>query len=226
MTFKKILCIIVAAVTLALALASCTDKPTESSVVPSESKTESTIPAESSEEPVESRDEPDISDDDRSTPEPSESYPDDSSLPDAPDTSDPADNSQPDTSDDVTYTVAELIASTAKELIGTEYKTGGNGPDQFDNSGLVYYCCRKYGINVPRRAAQIAEYGEEITREEIAPGDIVVYSNEIGGPAAFVGIYIGGGKFISANNPEHPTCEQNMNLPYWKSRFICGRRVV
>ena len=211
MTVKKTIIIIIATLMLALTLASCADDPADNSSAPSESQTSSQLPAESSEDAQSSEDEPDVSGGDSSTPDTSDGN---------------TDSSKSDTSDEVITDTAQLIVATAKDLIGTTYVNGGNGPDQFDNSGLVYYCCRKYGINVPRRASQIAEYGEELTRDELAPGDIVVFSNEIDGPAAFVGIYVGGGKFIACNSTDHPTSEQDMGLNYWKTRFICGRRVV
>ena len=57
-------------------------------------------------------------------------------------------------------------------------------------------------------------------------GDVVVFTNEIGGSADFVGIYVGGGKFISCNNPEQPTAYQNFNAGYWQERFVSARRVA
>lgn len=122
--------------------------------------------------------------------------------------------------------VRDAIAALAKEKIGTEFVLGGTGPDTFDNSGFVYYCCKANGVQIPRLAADIANAGTTVTREEMVPGDIAVFRNEIDGPPAFVGIYVGDGKFIACNNPERPTCLQNMDVSYWQERFVSGRRVA
>ncbi len=121
---------------------------------------------------------------------------------------------------------AQAVAELAKSLIGTEFMMGGSGPDKFDNSGFVYYCFKQNGISVPRLTKDIAAAGTELTRDQVQPGDIVVFSHEPGGSAGFVGIYAGDGKFISCNNEKSPTKEQNFDSGYWSQRFVCGRRVA
>ena len=121
---------------------------------------------------------------------------------------------------------ARAIAKTAESLLGTAYRLGGVGPDEFDNSGFVYYCCKQNGVSVPRLASGMATAGTEVKAENLKPGDILVFSNEIGGSADFVGIYAGDGKFISCNNPDQPTGYQNLHASYWQERFLSGRRVA
>ena len=123
-------------------------------------------------------------------------------------------------------TTAEKIAALAKELIGTEFEYGGQGPDKFDNSGFVYYCCVENGVKLPRRTSKIAEYGKEVTRAELLPGDIVVFADEVGGTVSLVGIYVGDRQFVSCNNASKPTRLLSIDNSYWKERFICGRRVA
>ena len=115
------------------------------------------------------------------------------------------------------------VAETAKSLVGTKFEYAGVGPDKFDNSGFVYYCFKANGIAMPRMTSDIAKTGKEITLAEAQPGDILVFSNEIGGPADFVGIYNGGGKFIASFNPEKGTQEKNL-AGYWDQRLITVRR--
>ena len=43
--------------------------------------------------------------------------------------------------------VGNKIAQCAQEQLGKPFKTGGNGPDYFDDFGLVYYCMKK--LNLP-----------------------------------------------------------------------------
>ena len=116
------------------------------------------------------------------------------------------------------------IAALANSLVGTSFKLGGVGPAEFDNPGFVYYCYRQNGITVPRKASAMAAGGREVVRDTLQAGDIVVFSNEIGGTADFVGIYIGSGQFVSCNNPSQPTSVQSLSSGYWSERFLTARR--
>ena len=116
------------------------------------------------------------------------------------------------------------IASLANSLVGTTFKIGGVGPTEFDNPGFVYYCYKQNGITVPRKASAMAQDGTAVDRASLQAGDIVVFSNEIGGAADFVGIYVGSGKFVSCNNPNQPTGVQSLDTGYWAERFLSGRR--
>ena len=116
------------------------------------------------------------------------------------------------------------IAALANSLVGTSFKLGGVGPAEFDNPGFVYYCYRQNGITVPRKASAMAAGGREVVRDALQAGDIVVFSNEIGGTADVVGIYIGSGQFVSCNNPSQPTGAQSLSSGYWSERFLTARR--
>ena len=118
----------------------------------------------------------------------------------------------------------EAIAELARSLVGTPFQMGATGPDAFDNSGFVYYCYRQNGVALPRRTSETVNFGAEIGWEDLQPGDVVLFSNDVGGPATFEGIYIGGAQFVSCNNPDTPTKVSNMAANYWKDRFIGGRR--
>ena len=121
-------------------------------------------------------------------------------------------------------TYGETALAIAKELIGTKFKYGGEGPDTFDNSGFIYYIFKKAGTTVPRLARDMDGCGKRVSRDEIQPGDILVFANEIGGGAEFVGIYCGDNKFIACCNEDSPTDYQPIGN-YWEQRFSCGRRV-
>ena len=111
----------------------------------------------------------------------------------------------------------------ANKLIGTEYKLGGVGPDEFDNSGFIYYIFKECGVAVPRLARDMPLFGKTVARADIAPGDILVFANEIGGDAEFVAIYAGDGQFIACFNPDKPTQQAPIGND-WEARFITARR--
>lgn len=120
--------------------------------------------------------------------------------------------------------VAAAALKLANELIGTEYKSGGTGPDEFDNSGFIYYIFRQSGYKMPRRIPDMAKEGKEVGRNELKAGDVLIFSNEIDGDAAFVAICAGNDQFISCNRPGYPTALQKFSN-YYEQRFICGRRI-
>lgn len=122
-------------------------------------------------------------------------------------------------------TVGEAIAQLATSLVGTPYQSGGNGPDAFDNPGFVVYCYRENGYKgVPRKATAIQTYGNEVLPDERQAGDILVFCNELGEEAGFVGIYIGNDEFVASTNPNTPTKVHKLNQAYWLPRLLAVRR--
>ncbi|TWP38302.1 NlpC/P60 family protein [Leekyejoonella antrihumi] len=90
---------------------------------------------------------------------------------------------------------SSAAVNVAKRYIGTPYVYGGESPRGFDCSGFVQYVYRQIGHSLPRTASaqQRATYRVSSPR----PGDLVFF----GYPAYHVGIYVGGGKMISARKP-------------------------
>ncbi len=121
-------------------------------------------------------------------------------------------------------TTGDAIAQLAISLIGTPFKNGGSGPNSFDNPGFVMYCYKQNGYTVPRKATAINNYGMDVNPEEIQPGDILVFCNEIGEDAGFVGIYIGDNRFVASTNPNSGTKTHTLDSSYWAQRFLSARR--
>lgn len=117
------------------------------------------------------------------------------------------------------------VAACARSLIGTPYAPGGNDPETgFNNPNFVAYCYAKEGVTVPRSAAQLALYGQDVPPDELKIGDILVFCNEPGEDPGFVGIYLGNNEFAAACNPEKPTSIEKLTVSYWSARFIAARR--
>lgn len=91
-----------------------------------------------------------------------------------------------------------LIAD-ASHLLGTPYEWGGTTPSGFDCSGFVQYVFEKNDINLPRTVASMwgSSKGEEVSRGNLRPGDIVFYQTYADGPS-HNGIYKGNGEFIQS----------------------------
>ncbi|MBQ0830779.1 C40 family peptidase [Streptomyces tagetis] len=101
---------------------------------------------------------------------------------------------------------AGAIAYAQKKL-GTPYLWGGNGTaDQggrFDCSGLTKAAYESVGITLPRVANDQYNAGPHPGRDELLPGDLVFFSDDLTDSRAIrhVGIYVGGGYMIDAPRP-------------------------
>ncbi len=93
----------------------------------------------------------------------------------------------------------QQIAWYAYQYLGCPYSWGGRDPSGFDCSGFVSYVYAHFGITLNRVAQDQAKNGYGVSASELQPGDILCFysgSSYIG----HVGIYIGFGKFIHAQN--------------------------
>jgi len=115
-------------------------------------------------------------------------------------------------------------AMLAVEQIGKPYRYGGEGPDDFDASGLLQYCYMKQGVSVPRSTAGQADFGYEVAKEEILPGDAVFFWSTNPGQPEYVGIYVGNSVVVAALNSSKPVVEFNMETKYYTEHFVCARR--
>ncbi|MHB9860702.1 C40 family peptidase [Streptomyces sp. YIM S03343] len=92
----------------------------------------------------------------------------------------------------------------AQSKLGTPYLWGGEGTAQdggrFDCSGLTQAAYASAGITLPRVANDQYNAGAHPAREELLPGDLVFFSDDLTNSRAIrhVGIYVGGGYMIDA----------------------------
>lgn len=95
------------------------------------------------------------------------------------------------------------VVGIAYQFVGvTPYVWGGETPAGFDCSGLVMYCYRQLGINLPRTSRQQFLVGTRVPPDRLdllQPGDLVFFGRD-GDPTRVhhVGIYIGDGDMIHA----------------------------
>ncbi|WP_069816678.1 C40 family peptidase [Streptomyces sp. TP-A0874] len=92
----------------------------------------------------------------------------------------------------------------AQQKLGTEYLWGGDGREdqggRFDCSGLTKAAYASVGIELPRVANDQYNAGPHPQRDELMPGDLVFFSDDLDDPRAIrhVGLYVGGGYMINA----------------------------
>ncbi|MFE4332227.1 C40 family peptidase [Streptomyces sp. NPDC056831] len=100
-------------------------------------------------------------------------------------------------SSSATGSAASVIAF-AQAQVGDAYVSGGTGPNSWDCSGLVQAAFRSVGVDLPRVSQAQSTAGTQVSLSNLQPGDILYWGGA--GSAYHVGIYVGGGQFVGAQN--------------------------
>lgn len=119
----------------------------------------------------------------------------------------------------------ESIASYAQQFVGYPYVYGGSGPNSFDCSGFAQYVYSQYGYYINRTADNQAYNGYYVSRDELAPGDLVFF-HTYGSGISHVGIYIGGGSFVHASSSRTGVIISSLDQSYYASRYVTARRIA
>lgn len=117
----------------------------------------------------------------------------------------------------------DTILNYAKSFIGVPYVYGGESPKGFDCSGYIQYVFKRFGMDLPRTADEQFYGGSRISSQEAKPGDIVAFKS--GGEISHTGIYLGGGRFISATSSSGVMIS-SVYGSYWGEHFYGFSRIV
>jgi cell wall-associated NlpC family hydrolase len=115
-----------------------------------------------------------------------------------------------------------LAAEIAASMIGRAYRAGGDSPGAgFDCSGLVHYCYRLLGLELPRTAEGQRLAATTVPPGELAVGDLLFF--RIGG-GSHVGIYYGNDEFVHAPSTGKAVMRSQLSDAYWRTRLLEARR--
>lgn len=121
------------------------------------------------------------------------------------------------------------IVAYAKQYLGYAYVYGGSSPKTgFDCSGFTSYVYKHFGYNLSRSSVGQASNGTKVSKEELKPGDLVIYKNTSLTKIGHVGIYIGDNKMIHASEPGVGVTITDIDSKAHKypQRFVMGRRII
>lgn len=104
---------------------------------------------------------------------------------------------------------AAAIVAFAKAQVGDAYVSGGTGPNSWDCSGLVQAAYRAAGIDLPRISYSQSSMGTSVSLSNLQPGDILYWGSRSG--SYHVAIYVGGGKYVGAQNPSTGVVERSLD---------------
>lgn len=123
---------------------------------------------------------------------------------------------------------ASEVVSYAKQYLGYPYIVGGKTPATgFDCSGFTRYIFLNFGYSLGSTAASQTDIGIVISRENLEPGDLILFLNEEKTGIGHTGIYIGNGEFIHSANPQRGVVIDNLNTnSYYSERFVSARKIV
>ena len=120
----------------------------------------------------------------------------------------------------------DTVIKISRSLLGTPYRFGGITPEGFDCSGFINYVYRNaLGLTLPRMAKDLRHSGVAIPVSDLRPADLVFFKIERQKPL-HVGIYLGQGRFIHAPSSGGRVNIQELEMNYWKDRFLGARRLI
>lgn len=110
----------------------------------------------------------------------------------------------------------QAIVDYACQFIGNPYVWGGTSlTDGADCSGFVQSVFAHFGISLSRTTYDQINAGVEVSYDQAMPGDLICYDGHIG-------IYIGNGQIVNAQNPE-----QGIGIsPATYTTILSVRRIV
>ncbi len=85
----------------------------------------------------------------------------------------------------------------AMSKVGDAYVYGAAGPSSFDCSGLTMMAWQQAGVSLPHSSSAQMGSGTPVSQSQLQPGDLVFYYS----PVSHVGMYIGNGQIVNAENP-------------------------
>jgi cell wall-associated NlpC family hydrolase len=134
--------------------------------------------------------------------------------------------SEPEPEPEPVYTTGQQMVDFAMQFLGQPYVWAGNQPGGFDCSGLTQYVTANIlGVDITHSTGLQIGYGGEVAYGNWQPGDLVFFANTYAAGITHVGIYVGDGTFIHAENPGTGVVISSLNDSYYSAHYAGARRL-
>ena len=120
--------------------------------------------------------------------------------------------------------VKQRLISQYQAWKAVRHKDKGMGKNGIDCSGLVYVTFRdQFGIELPRTTELQNQIGEDVSRTDLRPGDLVFFKTGIS--KRHVGISMGDDRFLHTSTSKGVIIS-NLTDPYWQSAYWKAKRIL
>lgn len=117
------------------------------------------------------------------------------------------------------------VVQAARSYIGTPYRYGGTDRSGLDCSGLLCVSFQSAGVKIPRSSYEQAEMGSQVRLQEVAPGDLVFFSErKQGGKVSHAGLVtaVRGSDEVTFihSSTSRGVVEDNLHAEYYRKIFV------
>jgi cell wall-associated NlpC family hydrolase len=120
----------------------------------------------------------------------------------------------------------DVIADFALGYVGYPYVWAGNTPAGFDCSGFTQYVIlNTVGIDIGHGVPGQTGYGAWVDWGQWQRGDLVFFANTYGSGISHVGIYIGDGQIVHAENESTGVTISSVYSDYYSGHYYGAYRI-
>ncbi len=124
-------------------------------------------------------------------------------------------------------TSGQQIADYAVDYVGYPYVYAGNTPSGFDCSGFTQYVVgQTLGIDIGHGVEGQTGFGTWVGWEDWQPGDLIFFAGTYRPGISHVGIYIGDGEFVHAENEGTGVVISSISSTYYTAHYNSAYRLV
>lgn len=125
------------------------------------------------------------------------------------------------------------VVDLASQYVGTPYvdsatlkggQSSASPENGWDCSTFTHWVYKQFGVNLPMYSDSYLGVGTPVSRDELQPGDLLLWKTNSEKETGHVSIYAGNGEHVHAANPDAGTVRAKISQWYW-DRFHSARRV-
>jgi len=124
-----------------------------------------------------------------------------------------------------TGTTAAAVRAKILAYEGTPYREGGYDPKTgFKTAGLIWHFYRSFGLEVPQLLQDQATGGKFVPKNDLVPGDVLVFSTRSDKSPNIVGLYAGNDEMVYMSFGNKKARRIEIDTPYWTKAYTGSRR--